>query len=120
MIEIARALSFGARFVILDEPTAQLDGAAIERLFGRIRRLQEQGVTFLYISHHLQEIYEICDTVTVLRDARHIVTSRVADLSRDDLVQRDDGRRRARPHRRAAVARQPATARPSVLACRAA
>jgi simple sugar transport system ATP-binding protein len=86
MIEIARALSFGARFVILDEPTAQLDGAAIERLFGRIRRLQEQGVTFLYISHHLQEIYEICDMVTVLRDARHIVTSRVADLSRDDLV----------------------------------
>ena len=82
MIEIARALSFGARFVILDEPTAQLDAGAIERLFGRIRRLQEQGVTFLYISHHLQEIYEICDTVTVLRDARHIVTSRVADLSR--------------------------------------
>jgi simple sugar transport system ATP-binding protein len=86
MIEIARALSFGARFVILDEPTAQLDAGAIERLFGRIRRLQEQGVTFLYISHHLQEIYEICDTVTVLRDARHIVTSRVADLSRDELV----------------------------------
>jgi simple sugar transport system ATP-binding protein len=86
MIEIARALSFGARFVILDEPTAQLDGAAIERLFGRIRRLQEQGVTFLYISHHLQEIYEICDMVTVLRDARHIVTSPVAELSRDDLV----------------------------------
>ena len=86
MIEIARALSFGARFVILDEPTAQLDGAAIERLFGRMRRLQEQGVTFLYISHHLQEIYEICDMVTVLRDARHIVTSRVSDLSREDLV----------------------------------
>jgi simple sugar transport system ATP-binding protein len=86
MIEIARALSFGARFVILDEPTAQLDGAAIERLFGRIRRLQEQGVTFLYISHHLQEIYEICDMVTVLRDARHIVTSRVSQLSREELV----------------------------------
>src|SRR3954451_9888769 len=52
LIEITRALSFGARFVILDEPTARLDGPGIERLFGRIRRLQEQGVTFLYISHH--------------------------------------------------------------------
>jgi simple sugar transport system ATP-binding protein len=86
MIEIARALSFGARFVILDEPTAQLDGAAIERLFGRIRRLQAQGVTFLYISHHLEEIYQICDTVTVLRDARHIVTQPVARLSKEELV----------------------------------
>jgi simple sugar transport system ATP-binding protein len=87
LIEIARALSFGARFVILDEPTARLDGPGIERLFGRIRRLQEQGVTFLYISHHLQEVYEICDTVTVLRDARHIVTSEVARMTKDELVQ---------------------------------
>jgi simple sugar transport system ATP-binding protein len=86
MLEIARALSFGARLVILDEPTARLDAAAIARLFGYIRSLQEQGVTFLYISHHLQEIYEICDTVTVLRDARHILTSNVADLAKDDLV----------------------------------
>ncbi|GAA3808735.1 sugar ABC transporter ATP-binding protein [Streptomyces coacervatus] len=85
-VEIARALSFGARFIILDEPTAQLDGAAINRLFDRIRDLQRQGVTFLFISHHLQEIYEICDMVTVFRDARHIVTAPVADLPRADLV----------------------------------
>ncbi|GAA5070584.1 simple sugar transport system ATP-binding protein [Thermocatellispora tengchongensis] len=85
-VEIARALSFGARFIILDEPTAQLDGAAINRLFDRIRSLQEQGVTFLFISHHLQEIYEICDTVTVFRDARHILTRPVAELPRADLV----------------------------------
>jgi simple sugar transport system ATP-binding protein len=85
-VEIARSLSFGARFIILDEPTAQLDGAAIQRLFGRIRDLQTHGVTFLFISHHLQEIYEICDTVTVFRDARHIVTAPVADLPRADLV----------------------------------
>ncbi|WP_246147865.1 sugar ABC transporter ATP-binding protein [Nonomuraea turkmeniaca] len=85
-VEIARALSFGARFIILDEPTAQLDAAAIARLFTRIRTLQEQGVTFLFISHHLQEIYEICDTVTVFRDARHILTTTVADLPHGELV----------------------------------
>lgn len=85
-VEIARALSFGARFIILDEPTAQLDAAAINRLFDRIRDLQRQGVTFLFISHHLQEIYEICDMVTVFRDARHIVTAPVAELPRTDLV----------------------------------
>jgi simple sugar transport system ATP-binding protein len=85
-LEIARALSFGARFIILDEPTAQLDGAAIARLFTRIRDLQRQGVTFLFISHHLQEVYEICDTVTVFRDARHVLTAVVDDLPRAELV----------------------------------
>ncbi|MET9911952.1 sugar ABC transporter ATP-binding protein [Streptomyces sp. NPDC006476] len=85
-VEIARALSFGARFIILDEPTAQLDAAAINRLFDRIRDLQRQGVTFLFISHHLQEVYEICDMVTVFRDARHIVTAPVAELPRAELV----------------------------------
>ncbi|GAA3248284.1 sugar ABC transporter ATP-binding protein [Dactylosporangium siamense] len=85
-VEIARALSFGARFIILDEPTAQLDAAGISRLFQRIRDLRAQGVTFLFISHHLQEIYEICDQVTVFRDARHILTAPVADLSRQALV----------------------------------
>ncbi len=86
MVEIARALSFGARFVILDEPTAQLDAKGVARLFGRLRTLQSQGVSFLYISHHLEEIYEICETVTVFRDARHIVTAPVADLTSDELV----------------------------------
>jgi simple sugar transport system ATP-binding protein len=86
LVEIARALSFGARFVILDEPTAQLDGPAIARLFDRIRALQAQGVTFMFISHHLQEVYEICDTVTVFRDARHILTRPVAELPKDALV----------------------------------
>jgi len=85
-VEIARALSFGARFIILDEPTAQLDAAAINRLFTRVRDLQQQGVTFLFISHHLQEVYDICDTVTVFRDARHVLTAPVADLPRAELV----------------------------------
>jgi simple sugar transport system ATP-binding protein len=87
LVEIARALSYGARFIILDEPTAQLDGDEIKRLFGRIRELQAAGVTFLFISHHLQEVYEICQAVTVLRDARHIVTAPVADLPKDRLIE---------------------------------
>ena len=87
LVEIARALSYGARFIILDEPTAQLDGDEIKRLFIRIRELQAQGVTFLFISHHLQEVYEICQAVTVLRDARHIISAPVADLPKDRLIE---------------------------------
>jgi simple sugar transport system ATP-binding protein len=86
LVEIARALSHGSRFIVLDEPTAQLDGSAIERLFARMRSLRESGVTFLFISHHLDEVYEVCDTVTVLRDARHIVTAPVAELDKTALI----------------------------------
>ncbi|ONI91062.1 multidrug ABC transporter ATP-binding protein [Saccharothrix sp. ALI-22-I] len=86
LVEIAGALSLGARFVILDEPTAQLEARAISRLFDRLRALQASGVTFLFISHHLPEIYEICERVTVFRDARHIVTDTVDNLDRDKLV----------------------------------
>ncbi|QNP75312.1 sugar ABC transporter ATP-binding protein [Streptomyces roseirectus] len=113
-VEIARALSFGARFIILDEPTAQLDAAAISRLFGRIRDLQEQGVTFLFISHHLQEIYEICDTVTVFRDARHILTAPVAGLPRAELVAAMTGDGAAESARGRARAADPSA--PAVLA----
>ncbi|MFI5952172.1 sugar ABC transporter ATP-binding protein [Cryptosporangium sp. NPDC051539] len=86
LVEIARALSYDARFIILDEPTAQLDGPAINRLFDRMRGLQERGITFLFISHHLEEIYRVCDEVTVFRDARHIVTGPVASMPSSELV----------------------------------
>ncbi|MGI5400075.1 sugar ABC transporter ATP-binding protein [Streptomyces sp. CA-135486] len=85
-VEIARALSFGARLIILDEPTAQLDARGIQRLFTKLRELQSEGVAFLFISHHLQEVYDLCTAVTVYRDARHVVTAPVAELSKDELV----------------------------------
>ncbi|QHC21999.1 sugar ABC transporter ATP-binding protein [Streptomyces sp. GS7] len=85
-VEIARALSCGARLIVLDEPTARLDAAGIARLFGKLRELRAQGAAFLFISHHLQEVYELCDTVTVLRDARRVLTAPVAGLPEDALV----------------------------------
>ncbi|MBV2353870.1 sugar ABC transporter ATP-binding protein [Streptomyces sp. J2-1] len=86
-VEIARALSFGARFIILDEPTAKLDARGIARLFDRLRALQRQGVAFLFISHHLQEVYDLCATVTVYRDAGHVLTAPVAELGHQALVE---------------------------------
>lgn len=87
VVEIARALSVGARLLILDEPTASLEKAAIERLFESIRRLKESRVGILYISHHLEEIYEVCDRVTVLRDGECVLRMPVAEIKQDRLVE---------------------------------
>jgi simple sugar transport system ATP-binding protein len=86
IVEIARALSIGARLLILDEPTAALEKAAVERLFDHVRRLRSGGVGILYISHHLEEIYEICDRVTVLRDGELVLSGRVRDVPQENLV----------------------------------
>jgi simple sugar transport system ATP-binding protein len=87
VVEIARALSVGARFLILDEPTASLEKAAIERLFERIRRLKGSGVGILYISHHLEEIYDVCDRVTVLRDGKQVLSAPVGETKQERLVE---------------------------------
>jgi simple sugar transport system ATP-binding protein len=86
IVEIARALRQGTRFIILDEPTAQLEGREVTRLFERIERLQQAGVTFLYISHHLEEIYEICHTVTVMRDGQVVANAALADMPKEAVV----------------------------------
>jgi simple sugar transport system ATP-binding protein len=86
IVEIARALSIGARLLILDEPTAALEKAAVERLFEHVKRLRSGGVGVLYISHHLEEIYEICDRVTVLRDGELVLSGRVRDVPQENLV----------------------------------
>lgn len=86
LVEIARALRLGTRFIVLDEPTAQLEAKEIEHLFKQMRRLQQAGVTFLYISHHLEETYEVCHSVTVLRDGRHVITAPTSAMTKDEMV----------------------------------
>lgn len=86
VVEIARALLQGTRFIILDEPTAGLEAREVRRLFERIRRLQANGVTFLYISHYLEEIYEVCRSVTVLRDGRVVVTAALESMPKQRIV----------------------------------
>ena len=107
-VEIARALASGSRFLILDEPTARLEGAAIRRLFDRLAELRARGVSLLYISHHLDEIYEVCDTVTVLRDGRLVGDSTVSALPKAALIETMVGEGHAAmaaPARAAAVPR---------------
>ena len=86
IVEIARALARGAKCVLLDEPTAALERDAVRRLFERVRQLVDGGVAVLYISHHLEEVFEICQDVAVLRDGKLVLTAPVAGLSKDDLV----------------------------------
>ncbi|HXW45142.1 MAG TPA: sugar ABC transporter ATP-binding protein [Streptosporangiaceae bacterium] len=86
IVEIARALARGARCVLLDEPTAALEREAITRLFERVRQLADAGVAVLYISHHLEEVFEICQDVAVLRDGELVMKAPVAGLTKDDLV----------------------------------
>jgi simple sugar transport system ATP-binding protein len=86
IVEIARALIQGARLIILDEPTAELEGREVRRLFDRISHLQSTGVTFLYISHYLEEIYEVCRSVTVLRDGRVVAEAPLEDMPKERVV----------------------------------
>jgi simple sugar transport system ATP-binding protein len=105
IVEIARALIQGARFIILDEPTAELEGREVRRLFDRISHLQSTGVTFLYISHYLEEIYEVCRSVTVLRDGRVVAEAPLEEMPKERVVKAmvGDGARAAGERRRGDV-----------------
>jgi ABC-type sugar transport system ATPase subunit len=86
MVEIAKALTFQSRILILDEPTASLSQQEVDALFSIIRDLKAQGVSIVYISHRLEEIFTICDRVTVIRDGRYISTRKVRETTKDVLV----------------------------------
>ena len=86
LVEIARALAFEADLIIMDEPTSPLSEHETQRLFRTIRQLKERGVSIVYISHRLREIYDIADRVTVLRDGRRVAAAPVAETTPNDLV----------------------------------
>ncbi|WP_207797095.1 sugar ABC transporter ATP-binding protein [Shimia abyssi] len=93
IVEIARAASSGANIIIMDEPTAALSEREVERLFGVIRRLRDSDVTVIYISHKLDEIFELGDNVTVMRDGKHIATKPLAQVNgRPELIEMMVGR----------------------------
>ena len=92
MVEIAKALSREARLIVLDEPSAVLADAELRGLFEVMRRLAEKGVSFIYISHRLNEVFEITDRVTVMKDGRVVATRRTGDLTPDELVRLMVGR----------------------------
>jgi ribose transport system ATP-binding protein len=92
MVEIARALSLNAEVLIMDEPTAALTDTEIEALFRIIRQLRERGVGIVHISHRLEELRQIADRVTVMRDGRYVATVRTADVSVDQIISMMVGR----------------------------
>jgi simple sugar transport system ATP-binding protein len=86
IVELARALAAGTRCVLLDEPTAALERSGITTLFDRVHQLVDRGVAVLYISHHLEEVFEICNDVTVLRDGAVVLNATTDELEKEDLV----------------------------------
>ncbi len=86
MCEIAKALTFNANIIIFDEPTASLTNREVDALFEIIRKLKSEGMGIVYISHRLEEIFEICDRVTVIRDGHYISTKDVDKTDKDELV----------------------------------
>jgi rhamnose transport system ATP-binding protein len=92
IVEIAKALSFEARVLIMDEPTAALSGPEVERLFSVVRNLREHGSGVLFISHRLEEVFAICDTATVMRDGAVVHDAEIASMTPDGMVKRMVGR----------------------------
>ena len=92
MVEIARAMTRNVRLLILDEPTAVIAGREVALLFDRLRRLREDGVSVLFISHRLDEVFALCDRVTVLKDGRLVGTHETREVTRERLISMMVGR----------------------------
>ncbi|MCR5607095.1 MAG: sugar ABC transporter ATP-binding protein [Treponema sp.] len=92
MVEIAKAVSYNAKIIVLDEPTSSLTEPEVNKLFSIIRTLKEKGVAFVYISHKMDEIFHICDEVSVLRDGNMVYTSAIKETAMDKLISAMVGR----------------------------
>ncbi len=86
MVEIAKAISNKSEIIIMDEPTSALSNREIEILFGIIEELKQQGIAIIYISHKMDEIFKISDTITVMRDGKHITTCEIAEIDQKKLI----------------------------------
>lgn len=91
MIEIIKAVSCDSKVIIMDEPTSSLDSEETEHLFKTIRELKEKGVAIIYISHRMDEIFEICDCVSVFRDGTYVSSRSMEGVTRDELISMMDG-----------------------------
>lgn len=92
LVEIAKALLVNTEVIILDEPTSALTDKEVEKLFSVVRLLKSQGVSFIYISHRMDEIFDLCDRVSVLRDGHYIGTKKICDTNKDELIKMMIGR----------------------------
>ncbi|MGG7464235.1 ATP-binding cassette domain-containing protein [Plantibacter sp. YIM 135347] len=92
IIEIAKAISLDAKVLVMDEPTAALSGVEVDRLFQVARSLRDRGAAILFISHRFDEVFDLCDRITVMRDGRYIATHTTADTTVDDIVREMVGR----------------------------
>ncbi|GIJ22439.1 sugar ABC transporter ATP-binding protein [Micromonospora lutea] len=92
VVEIAKALALDARLLIMDEPTAALADHEVELLYGLVRRLQQQGIGLLYVSHRLTEVFDLSDRITVLKDGRRVQTMPTTEATAEDLVRQMVGR----------------------------
>lgn len=92
LVEIARALSMKSRLIVMDEPTSALSRTEVEKLFDIVRTLKRDGISTIFVTHRLEEVFEICDSYTVLRDGRHVGDGMVADTSLDKIIRLMVGR----------------------------
>ena len=92
MVEIAKAVSYDAKLIVLDEPTSSLTENEIKKLFSIVNDLKSKGVSFVYISHKMDEVFEICDEVSVLRDGNMVLTKPIKDTNMNELISAMVGR----------------------------
>lgn len=92
MVEIAKAISLDAKLIIMDEPTSSLGKEEVVQLMKTVRTLKEKGMAVLFVSHKLEELFQLCDRVTVMRDGEHIITKDIGDLTNDELIHAMVGR----------------------------
>ncbi len=92
LIQIAAALGTKAKIIVMDEPTSSLSVKESENLFNLLGKLRQRGITIIYVSHRMEEMFRLCDGITVLRDGRHVATERIAETTPDRVIQQMVGR----------------------------